>query len=89
VDGDCLSKTATIVYVNTKEKPYIIPVIGGKALTILALGGLSYDNGLPAVGSPPVVPKLLKSGYAMHLSAGERQTFKGEGGGCALLMLWK
>ncbi|KAL2036484.1 hypothetical protein N7G274_010800 [Stereocaulon virgatum] len=89
VDKDSLSKISTIIYVKTKKKPYITSVTEGKALTILARGGLSYDNGLPAVGNPPVTPKLLESGYAMHLSAGERQTFKGEGGRCALLMLWK
>ncbi len=42
-------------------------------------------NGPPAVGGLSLVPSLLKRAYAMRLSAGERQTFKGEGGGCALL----
>ena len=62
---------------------------GVQALTILALGELSYENGLPAVGRPPVAPGRLRSGYAMHISADEMQTYKGEGGGFALLMLWK
>ena len=44
-----------------KGKAYKILVTEDKALTILALGGLSYDNGLPAVGSPPVAPELLES----------------------------
>ena len=43
-----------------KGKAYKILVTEDKALTITALGGLSYDNGLPAVGSPQVAPKFLK-----------------------------
>jgi len=44
-----------------KGKAYKILVTEDKDLTIIALGGLSYDNGLPAVGSPQVAPKFLKS----------------------------
>ena len=62
---------------------------GVQALAILALGELSYDHGLPAVGRPPVVPERLRSGFAMHISAETLQTYKGEVGGFALLMLWK
>jgi len=35
-----------------KGKAYKILVTEHKALTIIALGGLSYDNGLPGVGCP-------------------------------------
>jgi len=35
-----------------KGKAYKILVPENKDLTIITLGGLLYDNGLPAVGSP-------------------------------------
>ena len=66
-----------------------VRLAGVQALIILALSELSYDNGLPAVGRPPVAPERVGIGYVMHISADELQTYKGEGGGFALLMLWK
>lgn len=89
VDWDRLWKPSFVIYVKTKEKPKETRLAGVQALTILALGELSYDNGLPAGGRPPVAPERLRSYYAMHISADKTQTYKGEGGGFALLMLWK
>ncbi len=60
VDRDCLLKTSTIIYVNAKKESYTMSLTEVKALIIVALGGLSYDNDLPAVESPPVAPRLFE-----------------------------
>ena len=49
------------------KTPHKTQLRAAKALIILALSGLSYDYGLPAVGDPPVAPKMMKSSYVLYL----------------------
>lgn len=61
IDRDYLLRISTIIHFNTKKKSHIIPLTEVKALIILALGGLLYDNSLPTtIESPSVVLRLFE-----------------------------
>ena len=55
--------------------------------TIVALGELSYDNGLPALGSK-AVKYTLKSGEALHFIGDLKQSYSGRGGGTCIWFHW-
>jgi len=59
----------------------------GRAMTILALGNLNSDNGLPGFGDPPQY-QSLNSGDALNALVSERQFFKGHSGGWGLVLSW-
>lgn len=57
------------------------------AYTILALGDLSCENGLPALGRLKV-NYTLKSGQALHFMGDVQQTYCGTGGGTLIWFNW-
>jgi hypothetical protein len=58
-----------------------------KAYTILALGDLSFDNGLPALGVSKA-KFTLKSGEALHFMGDLQQIYSGRGGGTLIWFHW-
>jgi len=71
--------------INPWTPPHTAQV--GRAITILALGNLKSDNGLPGFGNPPQYC-ILKSGQALHALANAQQYFKGHSIGWALVLSW-
>lgn len=59
----------------------------GRVITIVALGDLNSDNGLPGFGDPPQFASLT-SGQAVHALADTPQHFKGHSTGWALVLSW-
>jgi hypothetical protein len=57
------------------------------AYTIVALGDLSTDNGLPALGSSKS-KRTLKSGEALHFMGDLQQTYSSAGGGTLIWFQW-
>ncbi|RFU26589.1 hypothetical protein B7463_g9746, partial [Scytalidium lignicola] len=55
--------------------------------TVLALGDLSYDNGLPALGSSKKKYEL-KSGQALHFMGDLEQSYSSTGGGTLIWFQW-
>lgn len=67
-----------------------LPEPSSFAFTFIALGELSYLNGLPAFGASTSPQYFeLKSGEALHVDTQERQQFSGNGGGLGVAMVWK
>jgi hypothetical protein len=57
------------------------------AYTILALGDLSFENGLPALGSSRT-KYSLRSGEALHFMGDLEQTYGDTGGGTLIWFHW-
>ncbi|KAL2056569.1 hypothetical protein ABVK25_002963 [Lepraria finkii] len=70
-----------------RPKPWVSAAHKGKAITIIALGDLNSDNGLPGFGDPPEYCSL-QSGQALHALADAPQNFKGHSIGWALVLTW-
>ena len=70
-----------------RPKPWVSAAHKGRAITIIALGDLNSDNGLPGFGDPPKYCSL-QSGQALHALADAPQNFKGHSIGWALVLTW-
>src|SRR5579862_7756129 len=77
-----------IIFGETKKKPFGDKVNRSDiAMSFLALGRSTYDNGFPAVGEKGT-QSVLESGYALHVMGDVKAVFKGEGGATAMLILF-
>lgn len=74
-------------YKLDSPKPWVSAAQKGRVITIIALGDLDSDNGLPGFGDPPEYSSL-KSGQALHALADAPQHFKGRSIGWALVLSW-
>lgn len=73
-------------YLTTTFKPgYIERPFPDTILVIIALDRLTHPNGLPR--QDPTQPVVLEQGQALSLSGDSSQTFDGQGGGIAYLMV--
>lgn len=63
----------------------------GKAISIISLGELDHDRGLPGIGDPPEFFEL-RSGQVLQASGDVRQTFNANPekleSGIAILIIW-
>lgn len=57
-------------------------------VSFFAIGDLSHNNGLPALGTPEI-PYNLPSGNVLHTAAEKRQVFPRAGGGLCLVVTFK
>lgn len=73
-------------YLTTTIKPgYIERPFPDTILVIIALNRLTHPNGLPR--QDPQQPVVLEQGQALSLSGDSSQTFDGQGGGIAYLVV--
>jgi len=86
IDPANLLVAKPIRYLTTTVKPgYINRPFPDTILVIIALNCLTQSNGLPRQ-DPPIV---LEKGQDLGLSGDNSQTFDGQGGGIAYLMVLK
>ena len=75
-------------YLTTTIKPgYINRPFPDTILVIIALNRLTHPNGLPR--QDPQQPVVLEPGQDLSLSGDNSQTFDGQGGGIAYLIVLK
>ena len=100
-DKSALAHIMNISVLNLKERYRgCVPAIFGEptiesaqpgrtdwVITVLALGELSYDNSLPALGSE-ATKHTLKSGEVLHFVGDIKQTYSGTGGGTCKWFHW-
>jgi hypothetical protein len=73
-------------FINTVEC-IVNPGRTDKAYTILALGDVSFENGLPMLGASKT-KFSLKSGEALHFMGDLQQIYSGGSGGALIWFHW-
>ena len=86
IDKTNLLSAKPVRYLTTTIKPgYIKQPFPDTILVIVALNRLTHANGLPR--QDPQQPVILEQGQDLTLSGDNSQTFDGQGGGIAYLMV--
>lgn len=88
IDLDHVLLAKPIRYLTTKLKPgYIEKPYPNTIMIIIALNRLTRSNGLPRLNPQQTI--VLEQGQDISLSGDDSQTFDGQGGGIAYLLVFR